>query len=260
METPKLRQRRYLVMSAILGIAALLLAAAGSANRASAGTPLQQLPGKGALANIGGPIAQQKGTGNRTAKPVVTSPNNAPQTKLPPVVAPNVVLYDQLNNPGTVSTLSQEFESANAAFNSQTADNFVVPGGQSWQITEVDAQAVYFNGPGPAASFNVYFYTSIVSGTYTIPGVAVYTATGQSYVNSAGVFQVTLSSPPTLTSGTYFVSAQARMDFTPGGEWGWTDRTVEANGPAAWRNPGGGFGNACTGWDRRFCCTRSPAA
>ena len=32
------------------------------------------------------------------------------------------------------------------------------------------------------------------------------------------------------------------MTFSPSGEWGWTDRTVQSNNPAAWQNPGGGFG------------------
>ena len=118
------------------------------------------------------------------------------------------------------------------------ADDFVVPAGQTWNITEVDAQGVYFNGPGPAASFNVFFYQN--SGT--LPGTNVYTATGQSFVNAAGVFQVTLTAPAVLTAGTYWVSVQARQDFTPAGQWGWTDRTVQANSPAAWQNPGGGFG------------------
>src|SRR5207249_3458251 len=49
------------------------------------------------------------------------------------------------------------------------------------------------------------------------------------------------------------------QDFTPAGQWGWTDRTVQANQAAAWRNPGGGFGTACNNWDRRFFCTTSPA-
>ena len=45
------------------------------------------------------------------------------------------------------------------------------------------------------------------------------------------------------------------MDFTPGGEWGWTDRTVISNSGAAFRNPGGGFGTPCgTTWGRKTTC------
>ena len=37
------------------------------------------------------------------------------------------------------------------------------------------------------------------------------------------------------------------MDFGTQGEWGWTDRTVSLITPAAWQNPGGGFG-VCPTW------------
>ncbi|MGH7993372.1 MAG: Kelch repeat-containing protein, partial [Limisphaerales bacterium] len=169
--------------------------------------------------------------------------------------APQVVLYDQLNNPGTLSTNSQDFEAANDPFDDFLADDFVVPGGQNWSITEVDAEGVYFNGPGPAASFNVFFYQD--SGG--LPGAQAYSATGQAYVNNAGVFQITLSPAAVLAPGTYWVSVQARQDFTPAGEWGWTDRTTQANSPAAWQNPGGGFATTCTTWGVRQTCTMSPA-
>jgi hypothetical protein len=177
---------------------------------------------------------------------------------VPAPKAPFVTLYDQIDSPGTVSVGSQDFEAANDAFDNQAADDFVVPAGQSWQVTQVDATGVYFNGAGPAASFHVYFYTSVVSGSYTIPGAAVYTATAQTYVNNSGVFQVPLAAPANLASGTYFVSVQARQDFATTGQWGWTNRTVQSNQGAAWRNPPGGFG-ICMNWDKRSICTSSPA-
>ncbi len=177
--------------------------------------------------------------------PTKTSGPSAPKLPIVPYPnAPQVVLYDQLNNPGSVSTNSQDFEAANAGFNDFTADDFVVPGGQTWNITEVDAQGVYFNGPGPAASFNVFFYQN--SGG--LPGTQVYSATGQSYVNSTGVFQVTLAAPAVLGPGNYWVSVQARQDFTPAGEWGWTNRTVQANSPPT-----------CTSYGVRQCCTGTAA-
>src|SRR5205807_9749665 len=180
-----------------------------------------------------------------------------PNFSLPPVPKlPNVTLYDQLNNAGTISTGSQDFETANNAFDDFTADDFVVPGGQTWNITEVDAQGVYFNGPGPAASFHVFFYQN--SGG--LPGTNVYTAMAQPYVNAAGVFQITLTVPAVLAPGTYWVSVQARMDFSPNGQWGWTDRTVQANSPAAWQNPGGGFGVGCLTWGVRGTCVGDAAA
>jgi len=53
----------------------------------------------------------------------------------PPPKVPQVTLYDQLNNPGVVSTNSQDFETANNAFDDFVADDFVVPAGQTWNIT-----------------------------------------------------------------------------------------------------------------------------
>src|SRR6476661_1895025 len=52
--------------------------------------------------------------------------------------APNVVLYDQLDNLAGTGTSSQEFEAAQAAYNDQTADDFTVPAGQDWTVNEVD--------------------------------------------------------------------------------------------------------------------------
>jgi len=195
-------------------------------------------------------------------------PLGVPAFQMPPVPKlPAVVLYDQLNNPGTFAVSSQEFPDS-PAFTDFSADDFVVPSGQTWTITEVDAEGVYL-GPGPADNFNVFVYQNNGS----LPGTQVYSATAQSYVNSAGVFQVTLTVPAVLAAGTYWVSVQAHMNLTPNGQWGWIERTVQANSPAAWQNPGGGFGAPsscpapgcpmpcpnCITWGIRQCCAGSPA-
>ena len=79
--------------------------------------------------------------------------------------------------------------------------------------------------------------------------------------DTAGNFSIPLPTNLVLTSGTYWVSVQANMDFTPGGEWGWTDRTVTSNSPAVWQNPGGGFGTPCTTYGRRGAtCGIDPTA
>lgn len=197
----------------------------------------------------------------RPGQPAASGPASVEKAVPPQPAVPNVTLYDQLNNPGTLSALSQNIGDF-PTFSSQTADDFPVPPGQTWQVSEVDAQGVYFNGPGNATSFNVFFYTSVVSGSYTIPGVAVYTATAQSYISTTGIFQVSLSVPATLPGSAtpYYVSVQANMNFTPNGEWGWTDRTAQSNGLAAWRNPGGGFGPGCVNWDKRTVCTGDSGA
>ncbi len=170
-----------------------------------------------------------------------------PLRVLAPPKAPQVVLYDQYDNAGLNATSSQDFEASLDPFDDELADDFVVPGGQTWNVDTVEADGVYFNGPGPAASFNVRFY----SDSGGLPGALVDSRIGMSYVQSGTTFSVTVSPAVALAAGTYWVSVQSRQDFTPFGQWGWTDRTVQSNSAAAWQNPGGGFATACTTWGQR---------
>ena len=95
-----------------------------------------------------------------------------------------------------------------------------MPALQIWTVQQVTVSGQYFNGPGPAASVNVTFYFDQLG----FPGAAV---PGGTYTNvamsdTAGNFIITLPSSLVLVTGTYWVSVQANMDFTPFGEWGWT--------------------------------------
>jgi hypothetical protein len=161
-----------------------------------------------------------------------------------------VVLYDQYDNAGLNSTSSQNFEPANDPFDDFTADDFVVPGGETWNIQEVDALGIYFNGAGPADSFNVFIYQD----DGTLPGTQVYSATDLAYTSADNLnFVIPLPVAATLGAGTYWVSVQANLDFGVGGQWGWTDRTIQAFSGAAFMNPGNGFGCG-TAWVRKPDC------
>ena len=168
--------------------------------------------------------------------------------------APQVVLYDQYNNASTVASLSATFTDF-PTFSSDLADDFIVPAGQTWNVQSVDADGRYFNGLGPANSFNVFFYADNAG----LPGAQVYSALSQSFSVSGTTFTVILPSVAVLTQGTYWVEIQANMTFIPNGEWGWTDRTLQSNNPAAWQNPGGGFA-VCPTWGLRTTCVGDPTA
>ena len=177
-------------------------------------------------------------------RPTVTSFGLGVRAKgvpLPPR-APQVVLYDQYNNAGTNATLSATFTDF-PTFSADLADDFSVPTGQTWTIMSVDADGVYFNGPGPANSWNIYIYANAGG----MPGAVVFSALNQPVVVSGTTYTVNLTTPAVLTCGTYWVESQANMTFNPNGEWGWTDRTVQSGNPAQWQNPGGGFG-VCPTW------------
>ena len=100
----------------------------------------------------------------------VTHTSSGHPANIPAPAVPSAVLYDQMDNPSGTATVSQDFGTGNPTFTNQTADDFVVPAGQVWTVTGVDAAGVYFGGgTGPAASFNVYFYAN----AGTLPGTLV---------------------------------------------------------------------------------------
>jgi len=169
-----------------------------------------------------------------------------------PTPTPGTVLYDQYDNFSTEKTPnipSQDAETALDFFDSQAADDFIVPAGQTWQVTEVDVLGEY-DSAGPAASFHVFFYEN---GAGDLPGILVASRLENPYTGSND-FVITLTEPVTLPEGHYWVSVQARQDITQAGFWLWHNRTVQANSGAAWQNPGNGFGTGCVVWIRRVTC------
>src|SRR5438128_3281971 len=164
---------------------------------------------------------------------------------LPQPTLPSVVLYDQYDNDLNNGIVSAN-RTDNSSLSAEAADNFVVPGGQTWTITEVDIRSpVGFPTP---TSFAVNFYTDNGSG---LPGTQVYTASGLAVTGNPD-YVITLTTPAVLSSGTYWVSAVGTITGT---NWYWEGRSVTSNGFAtAWRNPGGGYGLGCTDWARLQDC------
>jgi Kelch motif protein/galactose oxidase-like protein len=172
---------------------------------------------------------------------------------LPDPEFPSVVLYDQYDNATIeepVEIISQDAEIAFDFFDSQAADDFVVPAGETWEISEVDVLGRY-DGPGPAESFHVFFYDN---GAGNLPGNLIESRPANPYTGNSD-FVITLSSPVILSEGHYWVSVQSRQDIQTAGFWLWHNRDVQSHVSAAWQNPGGGFptGN-CLIWFRKVAC------
>ncbi|MBL7701932.1 MAG: proprotein convertase P-domain-containing protein, partial [Ferruginibacter sp.] len=154
------------------------------------------------------------------------------------------VLYTQGPGAPVNGSPSQVFEPANTAFNSQSADDFVVPAGSTWNITQMSFVGI---GAGAPTSVNVFVYNN--SGS-NLPGtqVAAYNNL-TSYTQAGGNYTVTLPSALSLSSGTYWVSMQVNMAFATGGQWFWGNYGAPTVGNQyAWQNPGGGFATPCTSW------------
>jgi hypothetical protein len=167
-----------------------------------------------------------------------------------PATTTDTVLYSQLDNDTGAAYVSQDFETALDQFDSEGADDFVVPPDVSWEINSVTANGQYFNGSGPAAAVNLTIFEDAAG----LPGDAACSYPLQTPADSSGSFVFTLPSPCILQSGTYWIDVQVRMDDSAGGEWGWEGRTVVSNSGAVWRNPGDGFGSGCTNFASVATC------
>jgi hypothetical protein len=72
--------------------------------------------------------------------------------------------YDQNGNDAGTVINSQNF--LTSYYDNQAADDFVIPRGNTWTITEVDVTREYFSGSGSATSENVVYCDN----KYGIPG------------------------------------------------------------------------------------------
>jgi hypothetical protein len=167
------------------------------------------------------------------------------------------VLYDQTLSGSPVGFISQNFtDFSSGAYNAVAADDFVVTDASGWTVDQVNIGGVYFNGSGPADSFDVSIYPDAGG----VPGAtAACTYTGLSYTGAPPSFSIPLSTPCDLPSGTYWVAAAANMAFGAGGEFGWnTYSGFNLGANAQWQNPGGGFGTGCSSWSDMATCLAFP--
>jgi hypothetical protein len=167
--------------------------------------------------------------------------------QLPTPKAPAVVLYDQYDN-NTGTAFESNFHADDPAFVDYMADDFVVPGGETWTITEVDAMGLQFGVGG--ATFNVAFYTN---GAGNLPDAQVYSTDNGTYTTNGTDFVITIP-PAILTSGTYWVMVQGNGSNIPFNSWFWTGRSVQSNDTAAWQQPGNAYGRNCITWERKPIC------
>jgi hypothetical protein len=143
------------------------------------------------LAALGALLCAGPAVPGRTARPApkLSSPEAHHALARPArPAAPADVLYDQYDNAGAYATSSQHFESGFASFNDELADDFEVPAGHAWSVSTIDVQGQYFDGGGPATSFNVVFYADNAN----LPGAAISSRSALAYTRVDGDFTITL--------------------------------------------------------------------
>jgi hypothetical protein len=170
------------------------------------------------------------------------------------------VLYDQTSLPATGGTAtesginSQNYESGLDQDDDSAADDFTVPAGQTWKVTDLEVLSHSLgNGMGPASfsTFLVTFYASSDADLPVTPGLdEVATPSGVS---------LHLPGPVTLGAGHYWVAVVANLSALGpgGGTWYWENRSVTSGSAAVWQNPGNAFSTGCTAYTRKSTCMPS---
>ena len=183
------------------------------------------------------------------SKPVATLNDYYTEFNSQNLIAPK--LYGQFPISSTNIT-SQKFEVANTAYDSNAADDFVVPANKIWTVNSVSVRG-YTTVTVYPTSYNVTFYSNSPT---NFPNAVIRT---ENVLLVAGSVNPTLAlaTPLLLTEGKYWVSVQAVMDLTGGGQWFWETYTDSGtlSAPFAWTNPGNGFGTPCnTAWNTASIC------
>jgi len=150
------------------------------------------------------------------------------------------ILYDQNSSDGTYGFFSQTLSSY-PQYDEYLADDFTIPKGHTWKVSEVDTTGFYYNGPGPASSVNVLFWKN--KGTLPNGKKPAVECDNLSASNlDTGAFQIALpkSCKVSLKGGkkgaTYWVTVQANLaGFNTSGYWAWgTDPSVQGNQAAGY--------------------------
>jgi len=171
----------------------------------------------------------------------------------------NDIIYDQLDSPAGAGFASQIFDAANATFDCRAGDDFTVPLADiQWNVNGVIVTGAYISGPGLTPTINVEFFNDGggVPGTSkcSYPGLVA----GVDYVDDGlGSLKIVFPSLCLLQAADYWVSVQAVMDSTVGGQWLWAERSVASGAGFAWENPLDGFGTGCVSWTSAAGCGAS---
>ncbi|MGA7296318.1 MAG: hypothetical protein WBW92_02245 [Rhodanobacteraceae bacterium] len=160
------------------------------------------------------------------------------------------VLYDQTDNASGNGAPAQNFETAYDAYDSEGADDFVVPAG-GWTLTEADL-VTSTSGPftgTTTATVNIYPDAAGQPGASPVCSFPGATATV-----GAATTTIPLTGGCSLGAGTYWLAVQIDLDLATNGQIFWSDRSTQSNSAGVWRNPNDGFGSGCTNWDTLANC------
>jgi hypothetical protein len=164
-----------------------------------------------------------------------------------PANAQGLVLYDQMDSASGQASVSDDYSNANS-LDEQIADDFTVPAGESWEISQVDVLGSAPSG-NPPSTVNVFIYSNAGG----LPGAQSFSQTGIAATGGPN-YSIPLTAAPVLVPGTYWISVQQAEAVESTAVWYWNDRDAQSGNPAAYRNTGGGRVPSCLDWGIKYVC------
>jgi hypothetical protein len=164
----------------------------------------------------------------------------------------SAVLYTQAPI-GANAIACQNFEAAFNGYDTQCADDFDIPAGDTWDINTVLIGGLFWNGGFQVQGADVYFVGD-AAGQPDYPGNIICQYIDVPNENGQFVPMLDLNlqghgGTCTLTTGHYWMVMYVNMAFGPNGQWGWFESTAHFF-ESHWRNSGGSFG-ICPVWSPR---------
>ena len=183
-----------------------------------------------------------------------TSPEyNGPVIPTPASVAGATVdlVLSQPNDLGN-GLASQDFGDF-PTFSSEITDDFIIPPGGSRTIVSYQP---FFGSSAGLPVWEGPVIMTVYADAGGVPGAVVFQ---ESFFNPIVNDPLISVNCPPLAPGTYWISAVVDMDFN-GGLFGvafglTSSQNTAGPGIALWRNPGDGFGNACTDFSPLIACS-----
>lgn len=157
----------------------------------------------------------------------------------------STTLYDQNIGDNSYGVFSNTLSSY-PQYDEYLADDFIVPNGHTWKVTEVDTTGFYYIGSGPAQSVNVIIWADKKGLPNSKKMIADCENLKYKDSSPGGSFQIKLGKKCKVSldgsgkKGTrYWVTVQANMG-APLTLWAWQENlTVNNNGAAGWYYGGG---------------------
>ncbi|MBI9034230.1 MAG: carboxypeptidase regulatory-like domain-containing protein [Bacteroidales bacterium] len=164
------------------------------------------------------------------------------------------VIYNQMGAVGSGWISAMEMtNSADKTKTSFAADDFIVPEGETWDVSYMKLIGGYPDSENTSDTLHVFFYEN----DNGIPGDVIYsyeniTEFNQTLINdefNMYEFEITLPETVSFNEGQYWMCVQVKTDNGVQGRWVWYNNgSTTIENPYYWKNPLDGFESGFTDW------------